>query len=86
MLGRIIQTHKGCVIDNIFLLLLGIGLHENQSVGGVSICYSFNHKAQLFKENSVYYECDPFFMGVCGRLKPPWLSATGQHSSGCSTS
>lgn len=88
---RSIQTYKGYV-DNIFLQLLGIGLYENQAVGGVSICYTFNHKTQLFKENSVYYKRSPFLIGVCGRLKPPWLSATGQsppeaqqHRSGCST-
>lgn len=61
MLRRIVQTYKGCVIDNVFLLLLRIGLCENQAVGGVSICYTFNHKTWLFKENSVYYECNPFF-------------------------
>lgn len=88
---RIIQRYKGYV-DNIFLQLLGIGLCENQAVGGVSICYTFNHKTHLFKENSVYYKCSPFLLGVCGRLKPSWLSATGQpppeaqqRRSGCST-
>lgn len=87
MLG-IIQTSKGYV-DNIFLQLLGIGLCENQAVGRVSICYTFNHKTHLFKENSVYYKCSPVPIGVCGRLKPPWLSVTGQpppeRRSGCST-
>lgn len=52
----------------------------------------FNHKAHIFKENSVYYKCSPFLIGVCGRLKSPWLSATGQpppevkqSRSGCSS-
>lgn len=88
---RIIQTCKGYVY-NVFLQLLGISLCENQVVGGVSICYTFNHKAQLFKENSAYYKCSPFLIGVCGRLKPLWLSATGQpppeaqqRRSACST-
>lgn len=72
----IIQTCKGYV-DNIFLLLLGIGLCENQALGGVPICCTFNHKTRIFKENSVYYKCSPFLTGVCVRLKPPWLSATG---------
>lgn len=74
---RIIQTCKGYV-DNIFLQLLGIGLCENQALGGVSICCTLNHKTHTFKENSVYYKCSNFLIGVCGRLKPPWLSATGQ--------
>lgn len=88
---RIIQTYNGYV-NNIFLQLLGIGLCANQAVGRVSICYTFNHKTHLFKENSVYCKCSPFPIGVCGRLKPPWLSATGQpppeaqrRRSGCST-
>lgn len=62
MLRRIIQTYKGCVIGNIFLLLLRIGLRENQAVGGVSICYTFSHQTQLFKENSVYYESVILFL------------------------
>jgi len=62
MLRRIIQTYKGRVIDNIFLLLLRIGLHKNQTVGGVSICYIFNHKTQLFRENSVHYESVILFL------------------------
>ena len=62
MLRRIIQTCKGYVIDNVFLLLLRIGLRENQAVGGASICFTFNHKTQLFKENSVYYESVILFL------------------------
>lgn len=60
MLRRIIQTCKGYVIDNVFLLLLRIGLHE--AVGGASICFTFNHKTQIFKENSVYYESVILFL------------------------
>lgn len=48
MLRRFIQTCRGRVIDNIFLLLLRIGLHKNQAVGGASICFTFNHRTQLF--------------------------------------